>query len=169
MSAAGCFVPPLFVFPRKRMVTSIMHGAPPGSIGAVNDRVSGYIDSALFLSWFKHFVQFAGCKKNEPHLLLLDGHESHKTLKAIEFAREHGVTLITFPPHCTHRLQPLDRTYFKSLKSAFSRSCDNWLTTNKSCAITQYDVIALFGRAYNATATYANHGEWICYVRALAI
>ena len=47
MSAAGCFVPPLFVFPLKRMVTSIMHGAPPGSIGAVNDRGSGYLDSAL--------------------------------------------------------------------------------------------------------------------------
>ena len=70
-------------------------------------------------------------------------------------------------PHCTHRLRPLDRTYFKSLKSAFSRSCDNWLTTNKGCAIAQFNVIALFGRAYNATATvqtavnrFATCGLW---------
>jgi len=31
-----------------------------------------------------------------------------QALCAIEFCRAHSITLISFPPHPTHRLQPLD-------------------------------------------------------------
>ena len=155
ISAAGAYIPPLFVFPRKRMVPSLMIGTPAGAIGEVNARGSGYIDSSLFMTWLRHFAAVAGCNKENPHVLLLDGHESHKTLDAIDFGRENGIILITFPPHCTHRLQPLDRTYFKSLKSAFSRAFDNWLVTNRGRIITQYDVIPLFEQAYSSSATVA--------------
>ena len=51
MSAAGTLIPPLFVFPRKRMVDSLMNGAPASSVGTVNTRGSGYIDNNLFLRW----------------------------------------------------------------------------------------------------------------------
>ena len=152
ISAAGAFIPPLFVFLHKRMPDSLMNGAPAGALGVVNVRGSGYIDSITFMTWLKHFSSIAGCSKDDPHILLLDGHESHKTFEAIDFARQHGIVLITFPPHCTHRLQPLDRTYFKSLKSAYSRSCDNWLTTNRGRAITQYEVMTLFAQAYSSSA-----------------
>ena len=151
ISTAGAYIPPLFVFPRKRMVPSLMIGAPAGAIGEVNARGFGYIDSRLFMTWLRHFATVAGCNKENPHVLLLDGRESHKTLDAIDFGRENGIISITFPPHCTHRLQPLHRTYFKSLKSAFSRACDNWLVT----IITQYDVIPLFEQAYSSSATVA--------------
>ena len=123
MGAGGMFVPPLFVFARKRMVGPLMHGSPVGSIGTVNVRGSGYIDSSLFLRWRKLFVDTVGCTKENRHLLLLDGHESHKSL--ILFARDDGVVMLTFPPHYTHRLQPLDRTFFRSLKAGYSRACDN--------------------------------------------
>ena len=86
MSAAGAFIPPLFVFPRNRMVNVIMNGAPAGAIDGVSDRGSGYIDSITFMTWLKHFAAIAGCSKDDPHILLLDGHDSHKTLQAIDFA-----------------------------------------------------------------------------------
>ena len=168
MSAAGAFIPPLFVFPRKRMPDALMNGSPAGALGVVNDRGSGYIDSITFMTWLKHFATIAGCSKDDQHILLLDGHESHKTLEAIDFTREHGIVLLTFPPHCTHRLQPLDRTYFKSLKSAYSRSCDNWMTTNRGRPITQYEVMPLFAQAYSSTASiesavngFAVSGLWL--------
>ena len=112
MSAAGVFVPPLFVFPRKRLTYPLMNGAPAGTIGAVNERGKGYIDTALFFRWMQHFVAMVGCTKENQHILLADGHESHKSLQVISYAKENGVILITLPPHCTHRLQPLDRTFF---------------------------------------------------------
>ena len=98
-----------------------MNGAPAGAIGGVNDRGSVHIDSALFLRWTGHFVSVAGCTKDIPHILLMGGRESHKTLEVIDFAKEQGVTLITFPPRCTHRFHPINRTFFKSLRVSYSQ------------------------------------------------
>ncbi|KAL2094710.1 hypothetical protein ACEWY4_009429 [Coilia grayii] len=103
MNAAGQFFPPLFIFPRKRMNNRLMFGAPPGSVGGVTD--SGWMDSALFLQWLKHFSSIVGCTPQRPHILILDSHHSHKTLEAVLFAREHGVVMITTPPP---PLQPQD-------------------------------------------------------------
>ena len=129
----------------------MMNGAPASSVGTVNTRGSGYIDNNLFLRRMHLFVDTVGCKKTTPHLLLLDGHESHKTLDVILYAREIGVVILTFPPHCTHRLQPRDRTFFRSLKAAYSRAVDNWMICNK-----QFDVIPLFNEAYKTSATIAS-------------
>ena len=143
MNATGGFIPPLFVFPR----------CPDGAIGTVNERGSGYIDSALFLVWLKHFVSFTGCTKDNRHVVLLDGHVSHTTLEAIEFACSNGLHLITFPPHCTHRLQPLDRTFFKTFKAAYSRASDSWLLANRGRAITHQEIMPIFNTAYVASAS----------------
>ena len=69
---------------------------------------------------------------------------------------DNGVVMLTFPPHCTHRLQPLERTFFRSLKAGYSRACDNWMTCHKGRPITQFDVIELFTTAYNTSATVAS-------------
>ena len=147
------FIPPLFVFPGKRMLNEPMIGAPAGAIGGVNDLCSWYLDYALSLRWIRHFVSMAGCTKASPRILLMGGHESHKTLEVINFAKEHGVILVTFPPHCTHRLQPIDRTFFKLLRASYSRVCNNWLVSHRERAITHFEVIPLFYEAYNATST----------------
>ena len=149
-------MPPLFVLQRKRLVDPLMHGSPVGSIGTVNVRGSGYIDSSLFLRWMKLFVDMVGCTKENRHLLFLDSHESLKSLEVILFAHDNGVVMLTFRLHCTHRLQPLDRTFFRSLKAGYSRACDNWMTCHKGRSITQFDVIELFTTAYNTSATVAS-------------
>ena len=130
-----------------------MEPSPGSAIGGVNDRFSRYIDSALFLMWIRRFVSMAGCTKHSPHILLVDGDESHKTLEVIDFAKEHGVILVTFPPHCTHRLHPLDRSFFKSLTTSYSRECTKWLVSHRERAITQFEVLPLFCEAYSATST----------------
>ncbi|KAI0235067.1 hypothetical protein LSAT2_014526, partial [Lamellibrachia satsuma] len=61
--------------------------------------------------------------------------------------------VLTFPSHCTHGLQPRDRTFFRSLKTAYSRAVDNWMICNKHRPVTQSDVIPLFNEAYKTTAT----------------
>lgn len=151
MSSAGTYIPPLFIYPRKRMILALMNGAPIGSIAAVT--ASGWIDADVFLIWLQHFAKVAKCHKEDPHLIILDGHHSHKTIAAINFAREHGIIMIQLPPHCTHRLQPLDRTFFKSLKSAYRRAADNWMVTHKGRRITTYEVASIFATAYNNVAT----------------
>ena len=150
MNAAGTYVPPMMIFPRKRMIDTLMNGAPPQSLGCCS--ATGWTDSNLFVKWLRHFKQFTNCSPATPQIVIMDGHHSHKTLEAILFARENGITLITLPPHSTHKLQPLDRTYFKSLKCAYRSECDSWMVTNPGRRISLFDVAAIFGRAYLRTA-----------------
>ena len=151
MNAAGQYVPPMLIFPRKRLAEGLMRGAPPGSIGEVSD--SGWTDGELFVKWLKHFVATTNSSKSNPQILILDGHHSHKTLAAVDYSRDNGITIITLPPHCTHKLQPLDRTLFKSLKSHYNRVADNWMTSNAGKRITMFEIAELFGKAYNKVAT----------------
>ena len=150
-SAAGSYLPPMFIYPRKRMLAQLLTGAPPQSIGCKSD--SGWTDASLFLDWLKHFASFTCCSKDNPHVVILDGHHSHKTLAAVNFAREKGIHLLTLPPHSTHKLQPLDVTFFKSLKSPYNRNADSWMVANPGKRISVYEIATIFGKAYLQTAT----------------
>jgi hypothetical protein len=56
-SASGQYMPPMMVFPRKRMDPQLMLNAAPGAWGVVSD--SGWMTTELFLGWFKQFVKFS--------------------------------------------------------------------------------------------------------------
>ncbi len=151
MNAVGTYLPPMFVFPRKRMIVTLLNGALSQSVGYASSR--GWMDSDLFLKWLQHFQSFTTSSKDSPHIIILDGHQSHKTLASITYAREHGIHLITLPPHITHKMQPLDRTYFRSLKSAYNACADNWMVANPGQRITQYQMATLYGKAFGKTAS----------------
>ena len=116
MCASSTYVPLLLIFLRKRMTDSLAVGAPSGSIIRVSS--SRWTDSSLFIKWLTHFVAVTHASKTNEQLIVLDGHHSHKTLEAINFCCSNGIYLIILPPHCTHKMQPLDRTFFKPLKLA---------------------------------------------------
>ena len=152
-----------FIFvPRKRMVDTLMKDTPPQAI--VHASSSGWTDSTLFITWLKHFVAFTGCSRQDPNIIVLDGHHSHKTLEAVLYCRENGIELLTLPPHSTHKMQPLDRTYFKPLKSAFNVEADCWMMSNPGRRITVYEMAGLSGKAFLRTALpeRAVHGFKAC-------
>ena len=162
MSAVGTYLPPLFIFPRKRMVDLLMIGARPQSVGLANP--SGWTDSEIFIDWLKHFVKFTNSSTTNRHVLVLDGHHSHKTLAAVDYARAHGIDMVTLPPHCTHKMQPLDRTFFKSVKSAYAVESDTWMVSNPGKRISFYQMAGIFGTAYIRTSTQdkAINGFKVC-------
>ena len=45
-----------------------------------------------------------------------------------------------FPPHCTHRLQPLDRSIYGPFKKYFNTAADEWDLNNPSKRMTIYDL-----------------------------
>ena len=97
-----------------------------------------------------HFAKHTNASIQNPALLILDNHESHISLKIFEFCRQHGITLLSLPSHCSHKMQPL--SFFKPLKTAYYRECDYFMTTNAGRRITQYDVVGLFSSAYRRVA-----------------
>jgi len=151
MNAMGTFIPPLMIFPRKNMSQVLVKDGPPGTIGAAT--MSGWTDSDIFLQWLKHFVAHAKPTPDKPAILILDGHGSHKTLNAIEFCRSNNVSLLSFPPHTTHKLQPLDLCFFGPLKKFYNSACDNWMAINPGKRIGFYDIAGLFKTAYLRAAT----------------
>uniref|UniRef100_A0A2H1WYS1 SFRICE_036224 n=1 Tax=Spodoptera frugiperda TaxID=7108 RepID=A0A2H1WYS1_SPOFR len=61
-----------------------------------------------FLTYIDHFIKFTKPTPEEPVLLLLDNHSSHVDINVVEKAKANSIIMLSFPPHCTHRLQPLD-------------------------------------------------------------
>ena len=155
VSASGAYVPPMIIFPRKRIPELLKRGAPPGSIFV--GRSKGWIDKELFVMWLKHFVAVVKCTKECPILLVLDGHVSHtQSIKALDFARKSGVIMLSLPPHCTHHMQPLDVSFFKPLKNYYHQAAESRMRQNHGKALSMYDISGLFGAAYLKAATISN-------------
>ena len=105
------------------MKDCFLNGAPPGSYGVAN--ASGYMNTDLFVEhYLPFFVKSVRCSKEKPVLLILDNYSSHCSLQAVELCQKEGVVLLTLPPHCSHRLQPLDRSIYGSLKTYFNTALD---------------------------------------------
>lgn len=154
MNAAGCFVPPAIIYPRKRWKAELGDGAPTGTLNICQE--SGWMTSDLFKQWLEHFVAHVSPTTENKVLLLLDGHSSHKAFDVITYARQHGIILLCFPPHCTHRLQPLDISLFGPLKGYFNQEATRWLKNHPGRVITQFQISQLFTPAYQRAATVEN-------------
>ncbi|KAJ8935133.1 hypothetical protein NQ318_015788 [Aromia moschata] len=150
-NAAGFYVPPALIFPRKREKKELLHGAPTGTILMVSD--TGFINTDLFLKWLQHFNEYVRPSNDNPVLLLLDNHSSHISLPAITFCRSNGIHLLSIPPHSSHKLQPLDVGFFGPLKNSYAQEADKWMVCNPGKTITQCEVATLFGNAYNRVAS----------------
>ena len=93
--------------------------AYPGSDGDANP--SGWMKEDTFCKFLTHFVRNTRPTKEHPVLLLVDNHFSHLSLNARDYATANGIIMLSFPPHCTHKLQRLDRTVYGPFKKAVKR------------------------------------------------
>jgi hypothetical protein len=126
--ASGNAVPACLVFLKVRFMPSMLFGAPARTLGLANR--TGWMNSSLFLDVLKHFEQHVHCNPDNKVLLGVDNHESLVSLDAIDFFRANGIVMVTLPPHCTHKMQPLDKTVFHSLKTALRDKCSQFLRSH---------------------------------------
>ncbi|XP_067627379.1 uncharacterized protein [Eurosta solidaginis] len=146
MSAGGSFVPPYFIFPRKNNHPLLMKYAPPGAKSSCH--LSGWVQIPIFTNWFKHFLEFTKPRKEEPILLILDGHYSHtRNIELLDLARDNGVVILSLPPHYTQKLQPLDKNFMGPLKVYYSDEVRRF-TRDQGRKVTLYDLVVLFTKAY---------------------
>ncbi|KAJ8888440.1 hypothetical protein PR048_007930 [Dryococelus australis] len=71
---------------------------------------SGWQTEETFLTFMKHFTEHISPCLTNPVLLLLDNNSSHVSFPVLDLCKASGVFVLFFPPHCSHRLQPLDIT-----------------------------------------------------------
>nr|CAI5825314.1 unnamed protein product [Callosobruchus analis] len=106
----------------------------------------------------KQFKNHVRPSKENMVLLLLDNYALHTEVKNINFCKENGIILLTFPPHCTHKLQPMDRAIFGPFKKAVNTTCDNWMRSHPGKVMTIYDIPAITVK--NVTAGFQATGIW---------
>lgn len=151
MSASGFFVPPMLIYARKKMMESLTFGAPPNTIFRCQDK--GWMDSDTFCEWIRHFIRTVKPSPQEKVLLILDGHSSHtQSLKAIEICRQYGVIMLSLPSHCTHRLQPLDVSFFKPLNTFMSAAISTKMRELPGQRLNVQHIASLVGVAFPRAA-----------------
>ena len=71
---------------------------------------------SIFTERFWHFLTHTKPSKDDPVLLIMDGHMTHtKNLDVINLARDNHVTILILPPYYSHRMQLLDVSFIKPL------------------------------------------------------
>ena len=145
MSAAGTYMPPMLIFPRVKENQELLNDAPPGAWGEFHK--SGYMQTDIFTKWFEKFVQFSKATPENKVLLLLDGHVTHvRNLKVIDMAKENGVEILCFPPHCTHKMQPLDVGFNGPLNILFGKEVSAF--QRQGNRVTLRNLFSIFGKAF---------------------
>ncbi|KAF2905525.1 hypothetical protein ILUMI_00650 [Ignelater luminosus] len=76
----------------------------------------------IFIKWIRYIVDHVKPTAKDPALSLLDRHASHaRNLEAISLAKGNHVVLLCFPPHCTHRWQPIDVGFMAPLRACYGQ------------------------------------------------
>jgi hypothetical protein len=122
VSASGNSIPPFFVFPRKNYRGYFIENGPEGSTGSANK--SGWMTGDDFLLYMEHFINDTRVTKYRTVLLLLDNHQSYLAVKVPDLVKENGVVLLSFPPHTSHKLQPLHRSVYGPFKKFVNNASD---------------------------------------------
>ena len=101
----------------------------------------------------KHFVKTVKVNIEHPVLLLLDNHYSHLAIDVLDYCKDNGVVLLSFPPHCSHKLQPLDRTVFGPLKKIWGPKQQTWMRNNPTGKImTIFDLPGILRKTWPQSA-----------------
>ncbi|XP_027852688.2 uncharacterized protein LOC114131625 [Aphis gossypii] len=144
VSEVGNAIPPMFIFPRVNFKDHFIRGGPPGCIGTSNK--SGWMQREEFLKFITHFTNHV-----------------RPTIEK----KANGIVLLSFPPHCSHKLQPLDRSVFGPFKKCINQEIDSWLKSNPGKRFTIYDLPAVTTNAIlnaatprNITSGFAVSGVW---------
>jgi len=151
MNACGNFVPPAFIFPQVRMRPEFLDDASPESLGVAEKK--GWMNREVFVQYLKHFVKHTRPTEKDPVLLVVDNHSSRMSLEAVEYCRQNHVVMLTLPSHSTHKIQPLDVTFYGPFKTYYSQACDNWMTNHPGRAVTEGQIPGLVRTAYEKAAT----------------
>ncbi len=112
----------------------------------------------LLKGFFSFFIKLVprGIYQSNHYLLILDGHGSHVTLKAIERASQFGLDMLVLLAHTSHALQPLDVNYFKPFKFAFRKEKDNSMVRNNHLELDKVTLASWVNKTLNQSLSKQN-------------
>ena len=93
VSAAEMALPPEFIFSRVQFTSHMLRGARSCCLGLAN--LSDWMKQDIFPQALKHFIDNMSISKDQTGVLIMDNHNCHITIEAVELAKERGLSLLT--------------------------------------------------------------------------
>ncbi|KAI6788227.1 hypothetical protein KC361_g9166 [Hortaea werneckii] len=131
---------------------------------------NGWTSDELGYSWLTGlFEKETAPKARRSHrLLFVDGHGSHLNMKFLDWCEQHKTLLAVYPPHSTHRLQPLDVSVFAPMANYYSQALDDSVRKSEGrTTISKRDFFSIFWPAFekaftkkNIASAWSNTGIW---------
>ncbi|XP_031778828.1 uncharacterized protein LOC100680064 [Nasonia vitripennis] len=147
-SAAGASVPPMVMFPYKRIPAHLTKSVPADwSIGRSE---SGWMVSSTFYEYMAN-VFYPWCVQQKVQFLViyfLDGHKSHLSLELSDFCIKHEIILVSLFPNATHIIQPCDVAVFRAVKYKWREAVQLYKQETQS-SITKATFAPLFKKAFD--------------------
>jgi hypothetical protein len=146
-TASGRVLPPMLVYPYKRVPADVCESVPRE--WGIGKSERGWMTSKLFISYIENIVvPFLEEKKTPlPVIYFVDGHGSHLTYEVSRCCEENQIILICLYPNSTHIMQPADVAAFKPLKSVWSRLVEEWKEEHLGCLLSTRDVAPILKEA----------------------
>ena len=153
-NAAGGYIPPIFLYPLKKENRKSLNGCIEGSLGLFNG--SGWMDGVNFLKSIHHFQKHVKSSEADPVLLVVDNHTSHLDYAVVKYCSDNYITVLTFPPHFSHVLQPEDVGIYGPFKNYFAAEQQEWLRTHPGQGITIHHIAELSKKPFLRAFTPVN-------------
>jgi len=109
-----------------------------------------------FVRHVKHFIAHTKHSKERPVVLLLDKHDSHLSIEALDYCKQNGVSVLLFPPHCSNKHQHVDVSVYGQLKTCVNRACGAWVTNHPGHTMTIYDIPGIVNSSLHLAASPGN-------------
>jgi len=138
--ADGTALAPLLIYQSKAGTVQdswLKDFNPEGQDCFFSSSPNGWTSDEVGSKWLQelfHTRTVAKARRNW-RLLFVDGHSSHVTTDFLQKALEKKILIAIYPPHTTHRLQPLDVGCFAPLATYYSQSLEAF--TNSSEGLTR--------------------------------
>jgi hypothetical protein len=122
---------------------------------------TGWTNHELGKEWligvFDRFTKAKARNGRDYRLLITDGHSSHINMDFLEWCDQHRIIVAVFPPHSTHRLQPLDVSLFSPLSTAYTNQLVRWTAkTQGLISLSKREFWTLFWSAFEASFSPEN-------------
>ncbi|KJZ69051.1 hypothetical protein HIM_11562 [Hirsutella minnesotensis 3608] len=122
---------------------------------------TGWTNHELGKEWlvgvFDRFTKAKARNGRDYRLLITDGHSSHINMEFLDWCDQHRIIVAVFPPHSTHRLQPLDVSLFGPLSTAYTNQLIGWMEkTQGLVGLSKREFWTLFWNALGASFTPEN-------------
>jgi hypothetical protein len=156
INAAGWSVPLFLIFASKYHLSAWYEEADIPRDWAIAVSNNSWTNNKLRVEWLKHFNAYTKAHTVGARcLLILNGHESHHSLKFQELCKEYNIYTLYIPPYSSHLLQPLNVGCFSPLKRAYSREVES-LIRNHINHVTKLKFLPAFKAAFDRSITPAN-------------